>query len=385
MFRKKVRDLFCHKCGTTIHEGSHFCSNCGAKVPGTKDSSAKIVWLLPTVTFFVAVVVIATVYFYQSTTNSDIEAAVMNGEAYALEGDLLRAKVIFEQVLQKRPNHVSAAFNIEVIERGQHYEKLLEEVASFARENQFDDGLKLLEELDRELNNEEGSFFNQYKERSVLMTASLTVTSFDKAMHNQRTAQDLAELLEKIAGFTSPAATEMAQLLKEEIVEVAINHGEKFLQKNQFTEAEVEVDLGLRYDPTNETLLAFKETVKNERIAFEQDEQKRLEKALALAAEEDLLNSKNAIKLVSIDFSHDEDNGEFYVSGQLQNVGTRPISEIEVHYVILDEEGNELAKSKTTTSTSVVMPNEVVFFDEFLLISEIVTDVEIVDFKWKVE
>jgi tetratricopeptide (TPR) repeat protein len=379
--------LFCHKCGVTIHEESHFCSNCGAKVLGTKVSnySTKIVWLLPVVTLFVAVVAIGTFYFYQSITNSDVEALVMEGEAYALEGDLLRAKAIFEQVLQRRPNHVSATFNIEVIERGHYYEKLLEEVASYAGEKQFADGLRLLDELERELNNEEGSFFYQYKERMELKKESLTVASFDKAMHNQRTAQDLAELIEKISSFRSAAAKEMAELLKEEIVEVAINHGEKFLRKNQFTEAEVEVDFGLRYDPTNETLLAFKETVKNERIAFEQDEQKRLEKAQALAAKEDLLNSKNAIKLVSIDFSHDEDNGEFYFSGQLQNVGTRPISEIEVHYVILDEEGNELAKSKTTPSISIVMPNEVVVFDEFLLISETVTDVEMVDYKWKVE
>ncbi|MCT8137695.1 zinc ribbon domain-containing protein [Anaerobacillus sp. CMMVII] len=24
--------MYCHKCGTSIHEGSHFCSHCGSKL-----------------------------------------------------------------------------------------------------------------------------------------------------------------------------------------------------------------------------------------------------------------------------------------------------------------------------------------------------------------
>ncbi len=392
MFRKQVCKLFCHKCGASIHEGNHYCSNCGAKVGNVnvdrskvETSSRNIVWLLPVITFFVAVVVIGCFYMYETNTNIAVEDMVKEGETKALKGDLLSAKEVFEQVLQKRPQHVAAAFNLEVIERGQQYEEWLDEAASFAEKKQFDEGLRILEKLERDLAEEDGPFFVRIKEQSGLQTASLTVASADQVHSENQMMEHFEELLEKTKDFTSEEAAKMTELLKGKIINLSVDQGKEYLQKYQFTEAELEFDRGLSYDPTNEKLLAYKETVKNERIAFKKEEQKRLEKAMAKAAEEEHFNWNEAIKELAFEYSYDEDNGELYVFGKVKNVGTRPINEIDAHYLIFDEDRNELTKYWTNVSPSVLMPNGTGYFEETLLISEFVGIVEIVDYYWTVQ
>lgn len=384
--------LYCHKCGKSIDKESNFCSNCAAKVENVKaadtksaNRSSKITWLLPTATFFIVLVVFGSFYFYEAMANSEVEALVQEGEAKALEGNLHSAKVVFNEALQIRPKHTTAAFNIEVVERGQRYQELLDEAASFGEKDQFDDGLLILDELELELAEEEGPFFERLKEQSEIQTASLTVASVNEADLEKKTTEELIGLLEKIKNFTSKEAKEMDQLLKEKLIFLAINQGENYLQKNQFTEAEIEFDRGLSYEPTNEKLLAYKETAKNERITFKQAEKKRLENATAMAAEEDNFNWTKAIKPLVLESSYDEDKGELHVWGEAKNVGTRPINEIDIHYMIFDEDGNELTNNRTSVSPYVLMPNKIGHFEETLLISETVGQVEMIDYYWAVK
>lgn len=385
--------LYCHKCGTSIHKESRFCSNCAAKVEPLKvDATSanhrrrKLIWLLPACTFFIALLVIGCFYRYQMITNSDVEALVQKGEAKALEGDLLSAEAAFEQVLKKRPQHTAATFNIEVVERGQHYQELLDEAANLAEKEQFDDGLHVLDELELELElaKQDGLFFDRLKEQTWLQTASLTVASA-VVQSEIPTIENLVELLEKNKDFTSQEAQEMDEHLKGKLIQLVINHGQKYLQKNQFTEAEVEFDHGLSYDPTNEKLLSYKETVKNERIAFKQAEEKRLENATAKAVEEDNFNWTKAIKPLTLEFSYDDEKGELNVSGEAKNIGTRPISEIDIHYTVFDEDGKELTKSWTPVSPNQLIPNESGHFEETLLISKTVGHVELIDYYWTVQ
>ncbi len=393
MFRKQVCKLYCHKCGASTHEDSHYCSNCGAKISkvekGEVDQtraglqSRKLIWFLPAVTFLIVLIVSVSFYMYETHANNDVEALVKEGETKALKGDLLSAKAFFEQALKKRPQHTAAAFNLEVVERGKHYEELLDEAASFGEKRQFDDGLRILGELERDLTKEEGPFFVRLKEQSGLQTASLTVASVGKAQSKKQMVEELEDILEKTIDFTSEEATKITELLKGKIVNLALDHGKDYLQKNQFTEAMIEFDRGLFYDPTNKKLLAYKETVKKERIAFKQEEQKRLEEARAQAAEDENFNWNNAIKSLAFEVNYDD--GKLHLSGKVKNVGTRPISEIDVHYTIFDEDGNDLMKSWTDVSPMVLMPNERGYFEETLLISETFGHVEIIDYYWAVQ
>ncbi|WNF36667.1 FxLYD domain-containing protein [Bacillaceae bacterium IKA-2] len=384
--------MYCHKCGANIHKESHFCSNCAAKVETVKVTGTsvdnrrrKLIWLLPAVTFFIAFVVIGSFFLYETRTNSEVEALVQEGEAKALEGNLLSAKATFEQVLQKRPKHTAAAFNIEVVERGQRYEVLLDQAASFSEKKQLDEGLLILDELELELAEQEGPFFDRLKEQSKQQIASLTVASVNKAQLEKNTIEEIVDLLEKIKDFTSEEAKEMDELLKRKLIDLAINQGETYLKKNQFTEAEIEFDRGLSYDPTNEKLLTYKETVKKERITFKQAEQKRLENATDKAAEEDHFNSTKAVMPTVFEFNYDEDEGELSVWGEVKNVGTRPINEIDIHYTIFDKDGNELENYRTSVSPYKLMPNEIGYFEGTLLISETVGNVEMDDYDWVVE
>ncbi|MCT8137696.1 hypothetical protein H1D32_07955 [Anaerobacillus sp. CMMVII] len=344
----------------------------------------KLIWLLPAVTFLLVIAVISSFYIYETNINNDVEALVKNGEVKALEGDLIGAKNNFEQALQKRPNHLAAVFNLEVIERGLHYEEQIETAADISEKQQFEERLQVLEELEKELGKEEGAFFEQFKEKLTLNSAKLILGSVDQRS-SQQALEDLAGLIDKLSGFSSEASMNMVDLLKGEVIDLAINLGEKYMQKNQFTEAEVEFDRGLFYDPTNEKLLEYKENVKKDRTAYEQEEQKRLEKARARAAEEDNFNWTKAIKPLTVEFNYDEANGELHVWGEVKNIGTRPISEIDIHYTIFNEDGNGLKSSWAEVAPVLLLPNEIGFFEETLLISETVDHVEIVEKYWSVQ
>lgn len=376
--------MYCHKCGAGIHKESRYCSNCGAKVETVSSTSKnyrRTPWVLPVVTFFAAFVVIGSYFILETNASNDLEDLLLEGEKWALEGELLLAKRDFEEVLEKRPNHIAASFNLEVVERGLHYKGLIDEAVRYGELRQFDEGLRILDELERELANEDGLFFDRLKEQHTLKTASLTVENVGEDKH---AFEELVLLFEKIENYTSEEAIQTAEVLKRKIIENTTEHGKYYLEKNQFTEAEAEFKLGLSYEPTNENLLAYKEAVKSQRIAFEKEEQKRLDKALTKAAEEEDFNWTKAVKPLSIEFKYD-DLGELHVWGEVKNVGTRPISEIDIHYAILDEEGNELTISVTGVTTEILMPNETGYFEEYLLISETVVHVEIVDYFWSVK
>ncbi|RXJ01654.1 hypothetical protein DS745_09235 [Anaerobacillus alkaliphilus] len=324
---------------------------------------SKRFWLVPTMTLFTAIVVLGSFFFYESTVNSEVEQLVREGEALALEGELEQAKATFEEVLVKRPNHTAAAFNLEVVERGLEYMALL---------NGED-----LDKLEYELAQEEGPFFEMIKEQYRLVVATLSIQS------EAQTMEDLVELYEKTWESSNEETIQLVEVIKEKIVDLAIVQGLGFLEKNQFTEAEVEFNLGLTYDPKNSELLNYLEKVKTARIDFEEEEQNRIERAMSRAAEEDNFNWTEAGKPLGIYFSYDEE--KLVVSGEVKNVGTRPISEIDIHYKVLGEDGRELTMSFTNVTPFVLMPNERGRFEETLVISEMVGAVEIVDCFWTVE
>lgn len=390
-FRKQVSKLYCHKCGVAIHKESYYCSNCGAKVGEGKtaqlqqegNGARKRIWIFPAATLIISVIALSCFYIYEAQLNNKVEAMVKKAEAKALQGDLDSAVVTFGYVLQNRPNHTATIFNFEVIERGQHYEQILGEVISLAQSEQFDDALRILENLEQNLAKEEGLFFVRLKEKASLKAASLTVESVGKVQANERVVEDLEALLDKTVDFTSEAAEEITDLLKEKIVNLAIGHSKKHLVKNQFTEAMLDLDRGLSSDPTNEKLIAFQETVKEKQLTFKKEEQKRIEKARTAASEQEHFNWNEAIEALNFEFRYEDE--ELTVSGVVKNRGTRPIAEVDAHFIALNEDGNKLERSWTSVTPAVLMPNKEGSFEVRVAISEEVDSVEIIDFYWTVK
>ncbi len=353
--------MYCYKCGANIHKESRYCSNCGRKLDS--NHLPYRVWLLPTATLFLAILVLGSLFFYESTVNSETEQLLKEGEALALEGEFELARERFKQVLTKRPNHTAAAFNIDVVERGLQYMDLLEEY-NFTI-------------VEKELAKEEGRFFEIIKEQYQLLVVSKSINS------EQQSMEELVELYEKTKDSASKEVTGIVEVIKGKIVHLAIEQGQIYLEKNQFTEAELEFELGLSFDPTNQKLANYLEQVKTERLVFEEKEQNRLDQAKARAVEEDNFNWTEAGKLLDIHFSYDQE--KLVVWGQVKNVGTRPISEIDVHYLVLDEAGKELTVSVAGVTPNLLMPNEIGSFEETLVISEMVEAVEILDCFWTVD
>lgn len=371
--------MYCHKCGTSVHEDHNFCSHCGTKI-NKERTKRKIIWVVPGVAFFLAFIALISFYQYELNVNKKIEALIRNGEKMALEGDLINAKALFTEGLTRRPLHKVAAFNLEVIERGKRYEHSLLEARKL---DQYHEKLRILTEIEGELQKEEGVFFQRFKEECWLQMSTIKLANVGKQSSEKQSIADMITLLEKGSDYTGREAKHMVKELIDNIVALTMKQGANYLARNQFTEAEMAFASALQFDPGNDTLLQYKKAVKQERTTFEEEEQKRLDKAIAKAEAEETFNQTNAIETVSFQFSFDEDSNELFIWGEVQNVGTRPISEIEVTYTINDEDGNGTNQSISVTP-NFLLQNEKGFFQETLFPSTKVDFVEIVDYSWKV-
>lgn len=400
-------NLYCHKCRTSLIEGSQFCPSCGTKielknsptsvqnvpieestkpmVAVIKEKKSNVIWLLPAFTALFAVIVIVGFYFHETSISRDVEVLVQLAEKKALEGDLQTAKESIEQALLNRPNHTIAAINLTIIQNGELYEGLLKEALSHSDANQYDEAFILLNQIDEQLTDYHGPFYDRFKEQSGILTTSITLASVRDSQEDLQSIDELANLLEKIEAFTSEESQELIALLKRRIVDIAVNNAQNHLQKNQFSEADAEIEHGLKFDESSDKLLAYKETVRDEKTAFEEAEINRLEQAMAKVAQEDVHNRTNSAELLLIDFSYDDDYSDFYVWGEVKNRGTRPISTIEINYSMYDLEDQFIDSSSTYVFPNQLMPNETGSFEETLVIYDTVGRVEIDTYNWNVK
>jgi hypothetical protein len=139
--------------------------------------------------------------------------------------------------------------------------------------------------------------------------------------------------------------------IKSKMVMIGSSNAEEDLTQKQFNSAILIVDKALQYDGDNEKLLSLKDKILSEKTAFEQAEQKRIERAVTAAKEEKRLKGE-AVKVLETKVTVD-DFGDAKTSGKIKNTSKSAIHSITVQFTVSDKDGKEIERGKTN-----VYPNE---------------------------
>jgi hypothetical protein len=145
------------------------------------------------------------------------------------------------------------------------------------------------------------------------------------------------------------------------------------------------IDQGLQYVSNDEKLIQLKERIQQEKEAFEQAEQQRLESAMQQAAQDELRNQTQALEVIESSITKDE-FGDYKVSGELKSVATQIISTVSVMYDIVNKEGEVVRSDSVKVYPNYLNPGNKGNFEKVHYeLEEGEYSVEITEMEWLVE
>lgn len=410
--------MFCHKCGEQLLEGFRFCSNCGERVSVSHEkqptdvpleasvsesqiaaefdlkddpqptrryrSLKKLPILIPIVSFLLVGGGVSASYLNESNKNEVVLSLQQSAETAALNGEYAKAEKALERALHIRPGYAVLEQNLKAVDRASRYTADLTTISENIREQNFTEAEMVLIALKEAVESEVDPLFEEFRELITAKEVTVTVGKIKQELSELTTVDQLADQLKRMATLPSEEAKVVQEQIFTKMVQISVTHAEKQLEDKHFSDAIATVNQGLDYVIDNKALLSVKEKIEQERAAFEQAEQTRMEQAMEAAAQEDLQNQTAAVEVTSFDYKVDE-YGDLYLNGEIKNVATTDISSITIYYTVYDSEDRHLYDSSTSVYPFYVDRGEQASFEDsvFYLFEEV--RVEIDNITWLVE
>ena len=296
-------------------------------------------------------------YYYLQGQTDQALASYEEAEAYLLDEE-------YQQALTSLNNALEQKENIPAAEELRDYTKLgiiIEE--NIETENKdYQEALILINEGKKDLTNYSGEAVDQLREKLNHAQVNIQLEKVKAKLANEPSITALQTILWEAEGIQDPEAEEIATSIREQLIAYTATEANQHIQEKQFSLARSVVENGLRYAPNSEKLLSLKTTIEKEKTAFETAEEQRIEQAMSAVAEEQDRNENDAVELIDITLSTDDQNN-IVVSGKLRSVATVPINTISVIYHILNEDGERIESNDTYVYPETLYPDEEGQFD----------------------
>ncbi|MEH7344348.1 FxLYD domain-containing protein [Bacillus sp. JJ1532] len=402
--------MYCRQCGEKLLEDSRFCSHCGSEIQTLVDeitdeptetetrideisqestvtdtsvqteeieltrrvsqeesNQCFLVRILPIVVPIVSVIMVVAGLGYYYVQEQEINREVLglkgSAEELALNKDFEKAMKLLEKAQAKRPNYSALQDSKEMIEKAIDYDQELGEISERITKMQYDAASKELASLKEMLNGEKAPLFEHFHQEIKDSETKITVGMIKKEINALTTVNELGGKLSILATLPEDKASVVKQEILKKIVQISSNQAESELANKQFSNAYASIDKGLQFAVNDEKLLALKNRVEQDKNAFEQAEQLRIEQAMEAAAKEDLQNRTAAVKVTDFTVETDE-FGDLYIAGNVNNVATTNISSITIYYTIYDENGGYLTSGSTSVYPYYLGPGESGSFED---------------------
>ncbi|ARK32295.1 FxLYD domain-containing protein [Halalkalibacter krulwichiae] len=416
--------MFCQNCGEPLNEKARFCSNCGEKVieqaiekepspievenetmvesevaataesplPQQNEKRVKRIQrtfkkgplLIPVISLLLVCSGVSAAYYHETNKNEEVLHLQQAAEQAALSGEYSKAEEQLEQALHIRPAYSVLEQNLEAVRRASVYTAELAAITDQMRKQEFLDAEASLFSLKEAIGQEVDPLFEGFSELLTAKEVTIAVGKIKQELSELTTVSQLADKLNRLATLSTEEAAAVKEQILTKMVQISSEQAQQQLENKQFSAAIATINQALEYVRDHQTLLSFKEKIEQERNAFEQAEQNRLEQALEAAAQEELQNQTAAVEVISFDYEVDE-FGDLYVSGEIKNVATKDISAVTIEYAVYDVEGEHLYDGSTTVYPYYIGRGEPGSFEDtvFYLFEEV--DVEIENISWYVE
>ncbi|WP_160725220.1 FxLYD domain-containing protein [Bacillus sp. USDA818B3_A] len=398
--------MYCQHCGSKIYnESARFCPNCGSKlaleseqehqsaeeaqtqelaepelvnspaVNSTEEQSrytqikrrrAGLIWpiAVPALSLIVAGGSSYAYYSHQKETNKSVISLKEKAEREALNGKYTEALSSLKKAQTLRPTYKVLTEDKEMIEKAVQVDKSLKEVTNSLKTQKLDQADSQINKLGITLQILKGPLYTPLSKQLEEKSTTLAVAKIKIEINKLNTVEDLAGKLTALSSLNSAETEEVKRLITAKVVELTTKKAEEQLGDKKFTEATATVDKGLEYAANDTKLVSFKTRIENQQAAFEKAEQERIQKAIEVAAQEDLNNHTAAVSVDNLDIYTDE-YGDLHIAGDLKNKATVPISSIKIYYTVYDKDGNNLGSDYTYGDPYYLDPGQNGSFDDY--------------------
>lgn len=382
--------ITCPQCNHENAEGSRYCSQCGASLSeeSPADAEKKRSWLPILTPAIVLVVVGAALYFvYDQETGINEDAASWKTEAEeaALAGDYREAEKLLSRAIQERPGAEALQEELTHVQSVLRMEKELEEVSKLLEEGSLSKADDQLSEVQTALRQENGRIYQTLVPTVNEMDSRFTLQEVNEELSKITDVDELAAKLNTLSDLNLEEAAKVREKIYEKIVNRSTKTAEAAAENKRYTEAIALIDEGLQYVSNDEKLIQLKERVQQEKQAFEQAAQERLESAMQQAAKDELRNETEALEVVDIQMEKDE-FGDYKISGELKSLATQVISTISVKYDIKTQDGEVVRSESAKVYPNYLNPGSTGKFEKmYYNLEEGEYMVEMTELEWLVE
>ncbi|PGV53533.1 FxLYD domain-containing protein [Bacillus sp. AFS037270] len=397
--------MYCQQCGTKIHnEDARFCPNCGTqlavkpvpesvgdqveerikenpnndqqvltmntaeetRVQKRNLSKSALLWPIA-IPIFSLVLSAGSAYAYynhQVETNKNVTSLKEKAEENALKGEYTKALSTLKKAKTLRPNYKVLIEDEEKVTKAIQVENSLKEISNSLKTQQMDKADSQINKLRITLQTLKGPLYTLLNKQLEEKSTTLAVAKIKVDINHLNTVEELAGKLNALSSLNSSETDEVKRLILAKVVELTTKTAENQLGENNFAEAMTTVDKGLEYAANDTKLLSFKDRIKNKQTAFEKAEQDRIQKAIEVAAQEDLNNHTAAVTVDNLNVYTDE-YGDLHITGNLKNDATVPISSIKLYYTVYDINGDSLGSDYTYGDPFYLDPGQNGSFDDY--------------------
>ncbi|WHZ56182.1 FxLYD domain-containing protein [Metabacillus hrfriensis] len=348
----------CHYCGEReIEKFSNYCPHCGNKLfLNDRDRklyrlSKRSLYILPAASFVLVSSLLFAVYEHEAAKNEEVVKLQKKAEQSALAGEYNKALQYAEKGIHLRSGYDVLKQEKELIMLIQEYNQDLEQIKEHIQKSNYDQASTEIDLLTRIISGHTSPLYSRLQSELSKADMNVTVGEIKEQINELNSIDQLAEKLKEVTVLDAAEADIVKEQIKSKMVMIGSLNAEEDLTQKQFNSAILIVDKALQYDGDNEKLLSLKDKILSEKTAFEQAEQKRIERAVTAAKEEKRLKDE-AVKVLETKVTVDE-FGDAKTSGKIKNTSKSAIHSITVQFTVSDKDGKEIERGKTN-----VYPNE---------------------------
>ncbi|TCT18075.1 zinc ribbon protein [Melghiribacillus thermohalophilus] len=375
----------CPNCGTEVKNEELYCVKCGEKLP--EDLNRRVAapsstgfnkwWVIPITTFVVSILLIIGYYFLLENQITKARQTYAKGVELAEDGQFSEARDTFLDALKYKDKFPAASQNAQFMEIAEEIRRLLNSSDQLKKDGEYQEALNLITDAEGKLNNYKGTVVNQLLDQIVQQRNDIKVAQLTYKLEQKPSVQDLKSLLWQAEAIQSEEANEIVQSIRKRIIDYSYSNANEKLKMNQFSDALAFVEDGLKYAPDSSKLKSLKTTIEKEKVAFETEQQQRIQQALNAAEKERERNKNDAVEIVSVQTKLD-DYGDLVVKGEIKSVATVPIYSVTVIYHLIDKDGHTQLTNEVYVYPDTLFPDETGNFEftHYDIDEELKADVE---------
>ncbi|GAA0446788.1 MAG: zinc-ribbon domain-containing protein [Bacillota bacterium] len=377
--------LHCPYCGTSIKEDESYCIKCGKKLPEdrfnrVKKKVGKQFWKLPAIVTGCVLLSIVLLYVTLEIRTAKAKDLYNKGEEKVLNAEYQEAKELFQKAIDYKHNFNQAQHSLEFMDHALSIRASLEESTQFLKEKKYQAALDLINNTENTLKDFDGPAINQLIDEIAANRNAVKLKQVTESLKKEPNIDQLKILLWDAASIDTEEAEPITKDIRDQIINYTYTRANEQLNKKQFNDAKLIVEDGLKYAPKSEKLTSLQTTIDKEQVSFETAQQKRIEQAMTSATKEQQVNENDAVELVSIKTTSD-DQGNLVVKGKVKSVATIPVNSIMVKYRLQTKDGHELLTNGVYVYPDELYPDEsgnfeFTHFDIDYKAKDVETDVE---------